>query len=104
MDRRGVPLTASGSSFSPTRGRRGLSCDRDSRAELLPKWLSRPAFGNDLSPSGDLLVYITPGAAHSQAHIVSADSFHEIKSFPLPILYNQVVDFRLITRVSFTLP
>ncbi len=52
-----------------------------------------PSFWYDLSPSGDLLVYITPGAAHSQAHIVSADSFHEIKSFPLPILYNQVVVF-----------
>jgi serine/threonine protein kinase len=52
-----------------------------------------PSYWYDLSPSGDLLVYITPGAAHNQVHIVSADSFQEIKSFPLPVLYNQVVVF-----------
>jgi serine/threonine protein kinase len=52
-----------------------------------------PSFWYDLSPSGDLLVYITPGAAHSQVHIVSADSLQEIKSFPSPGVYNQVVVF-----------
>ena len=40
-----------------------------------------------------MLAYITPGAAHNQVHIVSADSLQEIKSFPLPALYNQVVVF-----------
>jgi hypothetical protein len=52
-----------------------------------------PSYWYDLSPSGDLLAYITAGAAHFQVHIVSADSLQEIKSFPLPTLYNQVVVF-----------
>jgi serine/threonine protein kinase len=60
-----------------------------------------PSYWYDLSPSGDLLAYITPGAAHNQAHIVSADSLQEIKSFLLPALYNQVVVFSADNKSVF---